>query len=196
MPLAGDEARHHLVSLAGEPEVEADRMRRTATEARLIAAERVGVEVGHGAEDSPYPHPYPHANPSPFRLASLAMPTYTALAAGPVTLLIALLGITISLTRRGGRASGPGFERLHRAHGNACEHVPLLLIVLYLAETMHAPREVLVLGAWGIIAARVLHAAGLLLVRKGPHPLQFAGATLTYLLELGLGITVLVRAVA
>ena len=122
------------------------------------------------------------------------MSSYTALAAGSVALLIAFLGITISLLRRSGRASGPGFQRLQRAHGNAIEHVPLLLILLYLAETLHAPRDVLLIGAWGIIAARVLHAAGLLLVRSGAHPLQFAGATLTYLLELGLGVTVLLHA--
>jgi len=124
-----------------------------------------------------------------------AMPSYTALAAGPVALLIAFLGIAISLVRLGGRASAPWFQRLQRAHGNAIEHVPLLLILLYLAETMHAPNIVLLLGACGIIAARFLHAAGLLLVHRRPHPLQFAGAGLTYFLELGLGVSVLVRAV-
>jgi uncharacterized protein len=135
------------------------------------------------------------ASPSTLRSVSIAeMASYTALAAGPVALLIAFLGISISLLRRAKRASGPGFERLQRAHGNAIEHVPLLLILLYLAETLHAPHEVLLLGAWGIIVARFIHAAGLLLRRGGPHALQFAGATLTYLLELGLGVAVLILA--
>jgi uncharacterized membrane protein YecN with MAPEG domain len=79
--------------------------------------------------------------------------SYTALAAGPVALLIAVLGIAISLSRLARRASGPGFHGLQRAHGNACEHTPLLLILLFLAETLHSPHWVLVLGAWGITAA-------------------------------------------
>jgi len=123
------------------------------------------------------------------------MPTYTALAAGSVGLLIALLGSCISLLRLSKRAKGRRFDDLQRAHGNACEHVPILLILLYLAETLHAPHIALVVGAWGIIVARVLHAAGMLL-RPGPlaRPFQFGGAGLTYLLEAGLGWVVLVHA--
>jgi uncharacterized membrane protein YecN with MAPEG domain len=121
--------------------------------------------------------------------------SYTALAAGPVALLIAVLGIAISLNRLARRATGPGFHGLQRAHGNACEHTPLLLILLFLAETLHSPHWVLVLAAWGIIAARLLHAVGLILARGGTNPLQFVGAGLTYTLEVGLGVSVLLHGI-
>jgi uncharacterized membrane protein YecN with MAPEG domain len=132
---------------------------------------------------------------SPDRLRFDApMHSYTALAAGPVALLIAGLGGTISLIRLARKASGPGFERLHRAHGNAVEHAPLLLILLFIAEALGARPITLLAAAVGIVLARFLHAAGMLLRRGGPQPLQRVGAGLTYLLEAGLGVIVLVRA--
>jgi hypothetical protein len=122
------------------------------------------------------------------------MHSYTALAAGPVALLIAVLGSTVSLLRLAKRATGPGFERLQRAHGNAAEHAPLMLFLLFLAEALGTSHTVLLVAAIGIIVARFVHAAGMLLRRGRPHPLQFSGAALTYTAEAGLGLLVLVRA--
>jgi uncharacterized protein len=122
------------------------------------------------------------------------MSSYTALAAGPVAVLIALLGSTISLIRLAKRASGPRFERLQRAHGNAIEHVPLMLLLLFIAEALHAPRVLLLVAAVSIIVGRFAHAAGMLLRQARPHPLQFFGAGVTYLVESGLGVLVLALA--
>jgi uncharacterized membrane protein YecN with MAPEG domain len=119
-----------------------------------------------------------------------AMHSTTALAAGTVGLLIALLGTAVSLTRIAKRASGPGFERLQRAHGNAVEHVPLMLVLLFLAEELAAPRALLLAAATTLIVARFAHAAGMLIRRR--HPLQFFGATLTYIVEAGLAVLVMV----
>src|SRR5204863_160863 len=47
--LAGREARADLVALAREAQPEAERVSRAAAEAGLVAAEELGVEVGHAA---------------------------------------------------------------------------------------------------------------------------------------------------
>jgi hypothetical protein len=66
----------------------------------------------------------------------------------------------------------------------------LLLVLLFLAETVGAPRPVLLGAALTMIASRLLHVAGY--TQRPGHPLQFTGAALTYLLEAGLGALVLV----
>ena len=68
------------------------------------------------------------------------MPLETALVAAPLLLLIAGLGMAISMRRRRERI-GPGmtgdaaFIRLQRAHGNAVEHFPILLLGLMAEQT-------------------------------------------------------------
>ena len=114
------------------------------------------------------------------------MPLKTALVAAPLLLLIAGLGMTISIRRRRERI-GPGmtgdaaFTRLQRAHGNAVEHVPLLLLGLLLLELLGtASWQVVALGI-AILVSRAAHAAGIL--QRPRHPLHALGGALTYTLE-------------
>jgi uncharacterized protein len=127
------------------------------------------------------------------------MPVMTALVAGPLFFLVAGLGMAISARRRRERI-GPGmpgdaaFIRLQRAHGNAVEHIPLLLIAMLILELMG------IRGAWiaglgaAILVARAAHAAGLLM--RPRHPLHFFGGALTYTLEILLGCVLLYAAAA
>src|SRR5689334_16915492 len=115
------------------------------------------------------------------------MPLVTALAAAPLFLLIAGLGVAISGRRRR-QGIGPGmagdvaFIRLQRAHGNAVEHSPMLLLGLLFLELLGARHPVLVTYAVAIVVARIAHAAGI--VQRPRHPLHFLGAALTYFLEI------------
>ena len=121
-------------------------------------------------------------------------PTHTALVAGPLLLFVAVLGIVISSRRRRERI-GPGmagdasFVRLQRAHGNAVEHVPLLLVGMLLLEVLGAGAAMLTAVGAAILLARAAHAAGLLLRTR--HPLHFFGGALTYTLEILLGCLLL-----
>ena len=125
------------------------------------------------------------------------MPVHTALVAVPLLLLVAGLGMAISLRRRRERI-GPGmsgdaaFTRMQRAHGNAVEHIPLLLLALLLLELLGASPELL----WGlgaaIVAARLAHASGIML--RPRHPLHFLGGALTYFLEVSMAIALVRRA--
>lgn len=118
------------------------------------------------------------------------MPVKTALVAAPLLLLVAGLGLAISYRRRRERI-GPGmqgdaeFVRLQRAHGNAVEHVPLLLLGMLLLELMGGGAALLTLVGAAILVARAAHAAGL--VMRPRHPLHFFGAALTYTVEVLLG---------
>lgn len=118
---------------------------------------------------------------------------YTAIAAGALGLILALLGTTISLKRISGRGTGEDFERLRRVHANGTEHIPILLILILCAEALAAPKWVLQVAVGVTILARVIHAAGYLIRRR--HPLHTTGATLTYILESGLAVLVLVLAI-
>lgn len=121
------------------------------------------------------------------------MTSYTAIAVGPLGLLFAVLGLLVSRARIGRQASGDRFDRLRRAHGNAAEHIPILVILLFIAELLGAPRPLLLGAAIAMIGARVIHPVGYV-IRQG-HPLQFTGATITYILEAGLAILVIVMTI-
>ena|SRR5258706_10437841 len=120
----------------------------------------------------------------------------TAWIAAPLMILIALLGVRISLMRLGGKARSTdkdtldGFSRWQRAHGNAVEHVPLVLLGLFLLELAHGRRgTVMVLGVT-FVASRLLHAYGAIV------PVSWAkrtGAALTYAVELAVGALLLTK---
>src|SRR4051812_31462685 len=92
----------------------------------------------------------------------------TALFAAPLALLFATLGAVLSL-RRLRSGIGPAmqgdkaFLRLQRVHGNFAEHVPLLLLLLYLRESLGAPATLLWAMGGTLWVARACHALGLLL---------------------------------
>jgi uncharacterized membrane protein YecN with MAPEG domain len=114
------------------------------------------------------------------------MPLKTALVAAPLLLLIAGLGMAISMRRRRehigpGMAGDATFTRLQRAHGNAVEHAPILLLALLLLELLGAGSSELIAFGVAIVVSRAAHAAGI--VQRPRHPLHIVGAALTYTLE-------------
>lgn len=127
------------------------------------------------------------------------MPVMTALVAGPLLFLVAGLGLAIS-SRRRREGIGPGmagdatFIRLQRAHGNAVEHVPLLLVAMLLLELIGIRGTLVAAVGVAILVARAAHAAGLIM--RSRHLLHFLGAALTYLLEILLGCVLLYAAAA
>ena len=108
-------------------------------------------------------------------------------------LLMAGLGTNVSLIRLRrkifvGDGGDKHLPKAIRAHGNSAEHVPLLLVLLVLLGMLDAGATgVMVVGALSLLS-RCLHAGG----RLGNKRLfSTTGATLTYYLELGMGIWVL-----
>jgi len=125
------------------------------------------------------------------------MPLVTALVAAPLLLLIAGLGVAISGRRRRegigpGMAGDVAFTRLQRAHGNAIEHSPMLVLGLLLLELLRGRSPVLIAFGVAIVVARIAHAAGI--VQRPRHPLHFLGAALTYFLEIALAISLVLTA--
>jgi|1185.fasta_scaffold01441_4 uncharacterized membrane protein YecN with MAPEG domain len=125
------------------------------------------------------------------------MPLITALVAAPLLLLIAGLGMAISMRRRRERI-GPGmagdatFIRLQRAHGNAVEHSPLLLLAMLLLELLGARSAALIAFGAAIVVARAAHAAGIL--QRPRHPLHTLGGALTYTLEVAMAVSLVLTA--
>jgi hypothetical protein len=99
--------------------------------------------------------------------------------------------MAISVRRRRDRV-GPGmtgdtgFTRLQRAHGNAAEHIPPVLLGLLLLElTGFSRTAILVLGI-AFVLGRFAHAAGIIL--RPRHPLHTFGGAATYTIEVALGV--------
>ena len=105
-----------------------------------------------------------------------------------LALLVFALGLAVSLTRNStgtniGCKDDPAdrLYKLVRAHGNACEYVPILAVLILLLGARDPSAWVV----WTFIAAtacRYLHAAGMLLspTLAAPQPLRFVGALGTY----------------
>lgn len=91
----------------------------------------------------------------------MSMPV-TALYAGLMGLWMLLLSFEVMRRRRRhdvsvGDGGVPALEQAVRAHGNACENIPIALILMGLAESMGAPGRILhVLGAM-LVLGRALH---------------------------------------
>ena len=110
--------------------------------------------------------------------------TVTAFYAGVMALWLLGLGFEVSRRRRQhgvlvGSAGVAEVEQAIRAHANACEYVPIALIVLGLAEGLGAP-------AW------LLHVSGLMLVAgRGIHGIYYlTGADRLRLRRVGMMLTV------
>ena len=80
-----------------------------------------------------------------------------------------------------------------RAHGNAAEYVPTLMVLVVLSATLADGWWVTVLAV-AALASRLLHALGMLTARTlATHgPLRDAGAMGTYLTGLALAVTAVV----
>ena len=90
----------------------------------------------------------------------------TGLYAGACGLLLLVLAARVIRLRwklqvgigDGGERS---LNRAMRVHGNAAEYVPVALVLLLVAELGHASPGLLHARGGGLVAARLLHAAGL-----------------------------------
>lgn len=110
-----------------------------------------------------------------------------------LVLLVTALGVNVSLIRLRlktylGDGGDKTLNKAIRAHGNAAEHVPFLLVPLLVLGMLDAgATALLVLGALSLFA-RCLHAGG----RLGKKSLfSMTGTTITYGLEGGMAIWVM-----
>ena len=105
-----------------------------------------------------------------------------------LVLLLVGLGVNVSLMRmrkkvRLGDGGDKTLARAIRMHGNAAEHVPLLLVLLVVLAGLGAPAAaVTALGA-ACLGARLVHATGMF---TKVFLASASGATLTYVLEAGM----------
>lgn len=88
--------------------------------------------------------------------------TVTALYAGLMGLWMLILGFEVMRRRRRfdvsyGGGGQPALEQAMRAHGNACEYIPIALILLAVAESMGAPARMLHLLGLMLVLGRLLH---------------------------------------
>jgi len=86
---------------------------------------------------------------------------YAALLAG----IFVVLSVRVIAARRGsgaplGDGGNPALLRRIRVQGNFSEYVPLALILLGLAEGLHAPRLLLHLLGLALLIGRLSHAVG------------------------------------
>ena len=120
----------------------------------------------------------------------------TAWIASPLIVFVALLGLRISGLRLGGKSRSTdkdtldAFNRWQRAHGNAVEHVPLVLLVLFLFELAGGHRSAVLVVGVTFLASRLLHAYGTIVPSR---PAKIGGAALTYGVEFALGVLLLVK---
>jgi uncharacterized membrane protein YecN with MAPEG domain len=119
-----------------------------------------------------------------------------ALYVGLNLILLVLLGLNVSLNRRGKQISvGDGGDDkvtgAVRAHGNQAEWAPLFMVGLVVAALMGIPAYAIHAVGGTFTAGRVLHAFGMLST-TGVSFGRFAGSLLTLLagLLLGAGLVV------
>jgi len=117
----------------------------------------------------------------------------TALYAALLAVLLLVLSFRVIFVRMSekvnlGDGGKPALEQRIRAHGNFAEYTPLCLILIGLAESLHAPSLALHgLGA-ALLIGRILHGYG---ISRTPQfiPGRFIGMNLTFLvLLLGAGL--------
>ncbi|WP_224369891.1 MAPEG family protein [Hyalangium versicolor] len=131
---------------------------------------------------------------NPILGTSLMAVPVTALYGAISALLTLALGLNVSRLRGkynvfrgdGGHAELQGAIR---AHGNIVEHVPILIILLLVAELCGGNSTVLHLFGGALVVARLLHGVGYI---QGKSAIQIPGALLTYALEAALPIYVLI----
>jgi len=108
-------------------------------------------------------------------------------------LLVAALGANVSRLRGTkkvfiGDTPDSELQRTIRAHGNATEWAPLMIVMLLILELIGTSSLILHVCGGAILTARLSHAVGVLT----KNPLSTVGASLTYLVALGMPIYALV----
>lgn len=124
--------------------------------------------------------------------------TVTAFYAGLMALWLVGLGFEVSRRRRRHEVShGDGgvaeLEHAIRAHANACEYVPIALIVMGLSEGMGAPAWLLHVAGLMLVAGRVMHGVYFLAGAR-VFNLRFFGMMLTVVIIGGLGLALVWQA--
>jgi uncharacterized protein len=99
--------------------------------------------------------------------SSVPFPTIAACLAAVFAILMVLLSVQTSLRRAAlkvthGDAGDETLRRRIRAHGNFIEYAPLAVVVVLLVEISGAARINTLILALAFVAARLLHAAGML----------------------------------
>ena len=123
-----------------------------------------------------------------------AMPHVTLLYGALLTLLVGALGINVSLVRTRlthFHSDAPVPKRLHfaiRAHGNATEWVPLLVLMMLVLELAGASHLWLHVAGGTLLVGRVLHAVGLLT----RLPTSIVGALTMWVLVIAMPVWALV----
>lgn len=117
----------------------------------------------------------------------------TALYGGLNALLTVLLAVNVSRLRgkyQTFRGDGGHAELISgiRAHGNNVEYVPVVVLLLLIAELCGGSSLMLHIFGGAFLVARILHPLGLM---KNIAPAQITGATLSYLIQAALAIYVL-----
>ncbi len=125
--------------------------------------------------------------------------TVTAFYAGVMALWLLGLGVEVSRRRRQsdvlvGSAGVAELEQAIRAHANACEYVPIALIVMGLAEGMGAPGWLLHVCGLMLVAGRGLHGV-YYLTGADRLRLRSVGMMLTVVMIGGLGLSLIVQSV-
>lgn len=121
----------------------------------------------------------------------------TSIYAALCGLLVLLLAVRVAHIRRSQKIGiGDGgnrvLERRIRIHSNAIENVPMVLILLGLAESAGLTPWALHAAGVTLIVARVLHAQGL--TQSAGHSFgRLYGVALTWALLLGLSLVLLLR---
>lgn len=120
----------------------------------------------------------------------------TALYGGLAGLLILVLAMRIPPLRaklgiRLGEGDSPELLRAVRLHGNAVEYLPLVLILMALAESLAVSAWWLHAVGIALLLGRLLHIVGL---QGSLLPSRVAGMTLTFLALAGAALACLLRA--
>jgi len=121
---------------------------------------------------------------------------YTAWIAAPLMLMLVVLGLRVSGLRLAGaarstdKAVAERFVRWQRAHGNAVEHVPMVLFLLLLLELASGGRWAVLGVGVPFLFSRLLHAYGAVMPSKWP---KFIGASITYAAEAAVSVLLLVQ---
>lgn len=102
----------------------------------------------------------------------MSFPTISASLAAAFAILMVLLSLLTSLGRASlkvthGDGGDETLRRRIRAHGNFAEYAPMALLLLLFVEIAGAEKEAVMILAVALLAARVLHAVGMLFT-SGP----------------------------
>ncbi len=118
-------------------------------------------------------------------MSQIFVPAITALYAGLLGLVYLVISgwvIRVRMQQKvmAGDKGDPVMANAMRLHANFAEYVPLVLILILLAEMQGAPALALHLLGGGLLLGRIMHAFGM---ASQPHiaPLRGGGALLTFL---------------